>query len=391
MNSLKLIKLKNEVTTWVNVNRNLLLLRKRLKNQIPRKNLKQFYKVWLYSHILTRLKFKDNPATKLSPLTVKISPTLRCNLQCKGCFAGNYPPSEDLSMESIENIIEQISSGDIPSVGIIGGEPLLIDNIFSILDKFRSVGFYFVTNGLLVDEEVVRQLYDLPHVVTIISNEGFENTTDYLRGPGVFQKIIKAMQKMKKGKLVFGFSTTVHKENLEEVISEEYIDFMIEQGCCFGAFLPYIPVGSSPRYEVVCSSEEVATYYNKLDEICNSKPILILKEGFSDGTFLNDGCGAGHTIHITSKGEAEPCNGIEFFTHTTQQSSVEEILKSDFFNDIRKLNAKNGKKCITITQPESILDIVKKYDAKPTHELALEHLQEYINIRQTVRGKIVNA
>jgi len=293
-------------------------------------------------------------------------------------------------MESMGNIIEQVSSGGIPSVGIIGGEPLLIDNIFSVLEKFRSVGFYFVTNGLLVDEKVVSQLYNLPHVVTIVSNEGFEKTTDYLRGPGVFQKIIKAMQKMKEAKLVFGFSTTVHKENLEEVISDEYIEFMIEQGCCFGAFLPYIPVGSDPRYDVVCSSEEVATYYERLDEISNSKPILILKEGFSDGSFLNDGCGAGHTIHITSKGEAEPCNGIEFYTHTTHQSTIEDIFQSDFFNEIRKLNAQNGKKCITITQPESILQIVKKYDAKPTHKYALDHLQEYINIRQSGQGNHIH-
>jgi MoaA/NifB/PqqE/SkfB family radical SAM enzyme len=218
-------------------------------------------------------------------------------------------------------------------------------------------------------------------VTPVFSVDGFEETNDRWRGQGVFQKITAAMRKMKEARIVFGFSTVVHKENLKEVISERYLGFMIDSGCFIGGFLPYIPVGDSPRHDVICSSTEVADYYRELDRISTGRPILVLKEGFSDGSFLNDGCGAGNTMHITSRGEAEPCNGIEFFVDRVQEKSLKELMTSDYFNDIRRLNDENGNRCIAITRPESVLQIVKKHGARATHEKALEHLEEYVSRR----------
>lgn len=378
----RFLEKRKEITNWVESKRNLLLLRNRLKKEIPKHYLKGFYKTWVFNHLLARRKQIEIASDILSPLTVKISPTLRCNLECKGCFASNYPKADDLSMNSMEKIVSQAASLRIPSIGIIGGEPLLVSDIFGLFRKFREVGFYLVTNGTLIDDGIISSLQELSNVVTIFSVEGFEETNDFLRGDGVFQKIISAMKRMKEAKLIFGFSTVVHKENLQEVISEDYIDFMIENGCFLGGFLPYIPVGSSPRYEVVCNEEEVKNYYQQLDSISKPKPLLILKEGYSDGTFLNQGCGAGQTIHITSKGEAEPCNGIEFFIDNIHESSIEEIFTSGFFEDIRRLHPRNRKKCLVNTEPEAILDIVQKHKAKPTHIQAMEHLKEYISMRR---------
>lgn len=368
------------IKNWIKTNQNLLLLRSRLKKEIPKQHLKEFYKTWVKNHIGIRRRQIDTATDKLFPLTIKISPTMRCNLECKGCFAGNYRVQNDLNLNTLESIVSQAESLGIPSVGIIGGEPLLVPDIFELFKRFRNLGFYLVTNGTLINGEVISNLQNLPHIFTIFSIEGFEKTNDDLRGNGVFQKIISAMKKMKEAKLIFGFSTVVHKENLEEVISEAYLDFMIENGCYVGNFLPYIPVGSSPRYDVVCSEEETRRYFNRLNKISKSKPVLLLKEGFSDGTFLNQGCGAGQTINITSNGEAEPCNGIEFFTKNIHTSSLKEIFMSEFFQDIRRLHPRNNKRCLTITAPEDILRIIEKNHAQETHGQALEHLEKYISM-----------
>ncbi|MGD9347577.1 MAG: radical SAM protein, partial [Candidatus Aminicenantes bacterium] len=284
---------------WIKTNQNLLLLRSRLKKEIPKQHLKEFYKTWVKNHIGVRRRQIETATDKLFPLTIKISPTMRCNLECKGCFAGNYPIQKDLSLSTLERIVAQAKSLGIPSIGIIGGEPLLVPDIFELFERFRDVGFYLVTNGTLMTDEVVGHLQNMPHIFTIFSIEGFEKTNDYLRGSGVFRKIISAMKKMKAAKLIFGFSTVVHRENSEEVISGDYLDFMIENGCYVGNFLPYIPVGSFPRYHVVCTEEETRRYFDRLNRIANSKPLLLFKEGYSDGTFLNQGCGAGQTINIT--------------------------------------------------------------------------------------------
>lgn len=381
MPMLKFLGTGKEIKRWVENNSNLMLLRKRLKKEIPRRYRNGFYKTWLFSHISTRIKLKKGTADVPSPLTVKMSPTLRCNLECKGCFAGNYPARNDLPLDTLEKIVSQSNAMRVPSFGIIGGEPLLVPDIFKLFKKFPKKGFYLVTNGTLVDDKVIEALQDLPNVVTIFSIEGFRETNDALRGEGVFDKVMATMKKMKEARLIFGFSTVVHKENVQEVVTEKYIDFMVDNGCCFCGILAYIPVGSFPKYHAVCSKEEVNAYYREIDRITKSRPILVLKEGYSDGTFLNKGCASAHTIHITSSGEAEPCNGIEFFTHNINDSGIEEIFMSDFFKDIRKLHPENERRCLAITDPEGILKVVKKHNAAPTHARAHEHLEEYVSLR----------
>jgi MoaA/NifB/PqqE/SkfB family radical SAM enzyme len=310
-----------------------------------------------------------------------MSPTLRCNLECKGCFAANYLTENDLSLDVLEKIVSQSGAMGVPSFGVIGGEPLLVPDIFKLFKKFPEKGFYLVTNGTMVDDKVIEALRGLPNVVTIFSIEGFRETNDALRGEGVFDKVMATMKKMKEAGLIFGFSTVVHKENMNEVVTEEYFDFMIDQGCCFCGILAYIPVGIVPKYHAVCNREQVSAYYKEIDRITSTRPLLVLKEGYSDGTFLNKGCASGHTIHITAGGEAEPCNGIEFFTHNINDSGVQDIFMSDFFKDIRKLHPENERRCLAITDPEGILKVVKKHNAKPTHARALEHLEEYVSVR----------
>jgi MoaA/NifB/PqqE/SkfB family radical SAM enzyme len=226
--------------------------------------------------------------------------------------------------------------------------------------------------------KIAAKLRNMPHVVTILSVEGYEETNDYLRGEGVFVRIMAAMDTLREANVIFGFSTAVHKDNVDEVVNEKYLDFMLDKGCFFGGFLPYVPVGSHPRYGSVCDADEVKNYFDKLDVISRGKPLLILKEGFNDGTAVGKGCGAAHSIHFTSKGEAEPCTGIEFFTHSIEHASVSEIFRSDFFRDIRDLHKTHNRKCLTIVDPEGVLRIVEKHNARPTHDAALEHLKEYI-------------
>ena len=379
------IKSKLFISRWINSNRNVLAIYSRLQAELPKDYRKKFYKTWVLSHIGARKKLIGKKKKDYSPLTLKISPTMRCNLSCLGCFATDYPVESDMNYQHLVKIVEEAYKVGIPSVGVIGGEPLLFSNIFNLFKKFENIGFYLVTNGTKITNTVIENLTKLPNVITIFSIDGFEDVNDFLRGKGVFQKIMNSMYMMKSKGLAFGFSTSVHHKSKTDVLSEKFIDLMIEKGCIVGAFLPYIPVGKTPQYDLICSEEEIVDYYNKLEWYAQTKPILILKEGWSDGSFLNSGCAAGDTMHVTEKGEAEPCNGIEFFVDNTNESTVEEILNSDFFRDIRKLNAKGIKKCITLTKPEAILDIVKKYNAKPTHELALQHLKEYIKIRDTVR------
>jgi len=241
------------ISSWINNNKNIMSIYFRLKRELPKAYRKKFYKSWILNHIGARKRLEGNKNKDFAPLTLKISPTMRCNLNCIGCFATDYPVESDMDYEHLSKIVEEANKIRIPSVGIIGGEPLLLSNIFDLFKRFKDIGFYLVTNGTKITNKVIEDLTKLPNVITIFSIDGFEEVNDYLRGKGVFQKIINSMDMMKSKGLAFGFSTSVHQKSKADVLSEEFIDLMVEKGCIVGAFLPYIPVGKTPQYDLICS------------------------------------------------------------------------------------------------------------------------------------------
>jgi sulfatase maturation enzyme AslB (radical SAM superfamily) len=68
------------------------------------------------------------------------------------------------------------------------------------------------------------------NIPNAISLEGWEEETDTRRGKGTFQRIMAAMSRLRERRLFFGTSATVTRNNVEQLTSDEFIDFLIEQG-----------------------------------------------------------------------------------------------------------------------------------------------------------------
>ena len=73
----------------------------------------------------------------------------------------------------------------------------------------------------------------------------------------MFERIVAAMELLRQGGVLFGTSTVFHTGNLDEVVSERYLDFLIERGSYIGGFLTYIPVGTEPAHHRVPALEAV--------------------------------------------------------------------------------------------------------------------------------------
>lgn len=370
------------IVRWMLSSGSLLRVRGRLQRELPKAYRRGFYDTWVLSHIGARRRLARAPAGLVIPLTVKLSPTMRCNLKCAGCFAAHATAQGDLGLDLVERLVREARTMGTPSIGVIGGEPLLVRSLFDVFRANRDMGFYLVTNGTLVTRDVAERLRDVPNVITVVSIEGFRATNDALRGPGVFDRIMRAMGFLREARVGFGFSTVVHRANRDEVVSGAFIDHMIKQGCIAGGFLPYVPVGNAPRHDIVCTPEEVRGYYEKLDVLGRSRPILILKEGYSDGSFFNSGCGAAETLHVAANGVVEPCNGIQFTTADVHASSLEDVLASPFFSAIRELHPAGSRRCLVVTDPDGVLEAVKRHGAVPTHEGALENLEAYARVHR---------
>jgi len=304
----------------------------------------------------------------LPPFLLVISPTMRCNLNCYGCYAGEYSKKDDLPFEEVDRILTEAKEKlGIHFITISGGEPFIREDIYDIFAKHPDIYFQVYTHGLLIDAE---KLAELGNASPAISVEGFREETDKRRGKGHFDKVVAKMQELKEAGVLFGFSATATRENNELIVSDEFIDFYIEQGCSFGWYFNYIPIGRCPSTDLMPTPEQRRYRIQRLHEIRKTKPILVA-DFWNDGHLVG-GCMAGGQkyLHITCKGDVEPCVFVHFAVDNIKNKSLEEILDSPFFKEIRSrqpFSPNHFAPCMIIDNPHILREVVEKCGAYPTH------------------------
>jgi MoaA/NifB/PqqE/SkfB family radical SAM enzyme len=124
-------------------------------------------------------------------------------------------------------------------LAVSGGEPLAYrsegKDLLDIAEKHPDIFFMFYTNGTLIDGKTARRMAALGNVTPAISVEGWRERTDERRGTGVFDKVLGAMEQLRKAGVFFGISLTATRYNVEEIFSDEFLNFFFEeQGAFYG-------------------------------------------------------------------------------------------------------------------------------------------------------------
>lgn len=309
-----------------------------------------------------------------APSTVLISPTMRCNIRCIGCYAGNYTMKDDLSFELFDKVVTESKAMGTAFFTILGGEPFIRKDLFDILKKHNDTYFQIYTNGTLLDEEKVKKLAKLGNAMPVLSIEGSEEQTDWRRGKGVYKKVIKAMKLLKKHKVPFGFSTAVTSKNADYVTSDEYVDMLIKNGAFVGWYFLYMPIGRDADLSLMPTPKQRKAQYHRIEEIRATKPIFMI-DFWNDAPSVG-GCIAGREyVHITSKGDAEPCIFSHFAEDNIKNKSMKQIMSSNYFKTLRSKQPYTDNlflPCMWIDNPEVSREVHASCNVYPTHDGAEE-------------------
>ncbi len=317
------------------------------------------------------------------PYFLVISPTMRCNLSCIGCYAGSYEKNrdEELSIREMKRIIKEAKNLGMYFFTISGGEPFFKENILDVFSYHNDCYFQVYTNGTLIDKSLAKKLAQLGNVSPAISIEGDEALTDARRGKGVYKRVMEAMNNLREEGVIFGFSATPTRINTEHLTSNDFIDFMIEKGAIFGWYFTYIPIGKDPDINLMQTPEQRKYTAIKTREFFNTKPIFI-GDFWNHGPYVG-GCIAGgrRYLHINYRGDVEPCVFVHFAVDNIRKKSLKDIIMSDFFKDIRDVQPYDENlysPCMIIDNPKILRALVKKHNARPTHKGAESVIQEPI-------------
>ena len=305
------------------------------------------------------------------PRVLLIDPTSSCNLKCKGCWASDYSKQDHLSYEKLDDIVTQARKIGIGDILMTGGEPLMRKkDIIRLCEKHRKTTFAAFTNATMIDEEFADEMVRLGNLNMFLLIEGTKEETDFIRGPGVYDKVINAMDILKSRDIGFAFSTCYHSKNYKTIASDEFLDYMREKGCWFGWLFNYVPVGSDADLELACSADQRAYVQQKISEYCRKHQYTIVD--FWNNGHLAFGClAAGNGfIHINSKGDVEPCAFCHYSDSNIHETSLLDALKSPFFTAFRKAQPFSSnplRACPMVDVPEKIIKVVKEGNAHSTH------------------------
>src|SRR5690606_9219770 len=152
--------------------------------------------------------------------------TLRCNLNCIHCGSDCMKDSsfKDMPKEDFFNALDQITPDIIPNKTMIvltGGEPGLRKDIAEIGTELYRRGFPWgmVSNGMVMQEPMIRKLLESGMRAVTISLDGLEDSHNWMRGNNKsFRNATEAIKMFSNAEgLRYDVVTCANQKNIEEL------------------------------------------------------------------------------------------------------------------------------------------------------------------------------
>lgn len=152
--------------------------------------------------------------------------TLRCNQKCLHCGSSCGDRfSDELTFDQYKSFLDKVKKDfDISEMQlcITGGEPLLRDDFFEIMNYANDLGYSWgmTSNATLIDDKKAELLEKSGMKTISVSIDGLRETHDnFRRSPGGFDKAVSGIKALLKNGSFENVqvTTVVHKNNINQL------------------------------------------------------------------------------------------------------------------------------------------------------------------------------
>jgi len=231
--------------------------------------------------------------------------------------------------------------------------------------------FQIFTNGQFITDERAKRMRRLGNVTPLISVEGNEIVSDQRRGRrGVFSKTMEGVHNCLKHKLLTGVCTSLCQTNIDDLLTEEWVDRLIEMGVMITWFHVYRPMGPDANPQLCLTPEQQLRARKFVVEMRAKKPIIIIDAYFDGEGQALCPAATGISHHINPWGDIEPCPIVQFTKESIHSSEADtrtlkdKFLQSSFLRDFRELAQSSTRGCIVLERPDLLKKLVERHGAK---------------------------
>ncbi len=271
------------------------------------------------------------------PTVMAISPSMRCNYNCRGCYSRERSSDNELTSSELGLLFSEAEDLGIPAVVVTGGEPFLRSDMLDLIEKHRRLLFVPITNGSLITREAALRLAGSGNNVVLVSLEGTPAETDARRGEGAYKQALQAFFNLKEAGACFGFAATNTSANSEYLAGKEFIDQMIECGCMVGFYSEYVPSGPCVEAEWLLDETVRKSFRGEVLHIRRTRPIVLVQFPQDEYGEENICSAAGQaSLHINSQGFVEPCPFVPVSCDNIRSGGLLKACRSKFLCSIRQ-------------------------------------------------------
>ena len=332
----------------------------------------------------------------VQPSFLVISPSKACNLRCTGCYADADASLPHLEWDLVDKIVTDARNlWGLQFIVVSGGEPMAYRSqgkgILDLAEKHQDVFFMMYTNGTLITKEVAERMAALGNVVPCMSLEGWEERTDARRGKGIYQRVMDAMDRLYEAGVLYGVSLTATRENAEEILSDEFIDYIfMKKHARIGWIFQYMPIGRSYTLDLMPTPQQRMWMWAQSWKLIREKKVF-LADFWNHGTVVK-GClsAGGHNnggyLYIEWNGNVTPCVFVPFSPVNINDiyakgGNITDVFKEPFFADIRKWQTSCEDKnlltpCLIRDHNEVLRRLICKHEAEPIDSNAASSIQD---------------
>ncbi len=292
-----------------------------------------------------------------------------CNLRCQGCWVDVTAKQTKIDIDALNRTVNEAKAMGNAFFGILGGEPFLHKELLDFLEGQPDAYFQVFTNGHFITEEVAKRLRTMGNVTPLISVEGTEIVSDERRGKGeVLNRTMQGIHNCLDNKVLTGVCTSICKTNIDDLLTNQWVDRLIGMGVMYCWFHVYRPMGPEPMPELSLEPDQLRHVRQFVVDTRATKPIVVI-DAYHDG----EGralCPAatGFTHHVGPAGDIEPCPIIQLATESIHDDKPlkDTFNESEFLRDFRELAAEHTRGCVVLERPDMLMKLADKHGARDT-------------------------
>lgn len=293
-----------------------------------------------------------------SPLTVNWAITNKCNFGCSHCYSRS-DTKEELSIETVNAILDKLSKAKVFSVNFGGGEPLMRKDLLEIARRAADLGFAVSmnSNGFLIDSDMAQKLKKAGFSKVGISIDSPKpEVHDRFRGmKGSHKKALAALAYLQEAGIETSISSVICKINIEDVdglvemaLLAKVANINFHNFKCSG-------LGFTNKDVLDLSSEEWREFYIRAIQLKKSvknlrisleDPIISLLGEKNEETLVKGSVCGKLSLNIKSNGDITPCGFIPIVVGNMCTDNLLEIWKNSPVLDQMR-NKKPKGKCLT--------------------------------------------